>query len=130
MSHTVYAYPKPADNGLILTQHSPWAVREDKDGNPTNLVRLTDAITERLAKAEALTWVLQDSQEAQRDGTVSNAAWAITDLIHEARELYAEQWERESKYAKLENKAQTPAAEQPPGFDRVHQRRRSSPFPA
>ena len=68
----------------------------------TSLARLTNAITERLAKAEALTWVLQDSREAQRDGTVSNAAWAIADLIHEARELYAEQWERMRKYAKLE----------------------------
>ena len=103
MSHSVYAYPKPAGHGLTLTHASPWAVREDKDGTPTNLLRFTDAITEHLAKAEALTWVLQDSQEAQRDGTISNAAWAIADLIHEARELYAQQWERVSKYAQLES---------------------------
>ncbi len=102
MSHTVYTYPKPADNGLTLTQHSPWAVREDKSSHPRSLLWLTDAITERLAKAEALTWVLQESGASQRDGTVSNAAWAIADLIHEARELYAEQWEWMRKYAKLE----------------------------
>ncbi len=102
MSHTVHAYPKPTGHGLTLPDHNPWMVREDKDRYATSLLRLTDAITERLAKAEALTWALQDSREAQRDGTISNAAWAIADLIHEARKLYAEQWERMRKYAKLE----------------------------
>ena len=103
MSHSVHTYPKPAGHGLTLNHHNPLMVREDKDRYATSLVRLTDAITERLAKAEALTWVLQESQDAQRDGTVSNAAWAIADLIHEARELYAEQWERVRKYAKQES---------------------------
>ena len=103
MSHTVHAYPKSTGHGLTLPHHSPWMVREDKYRYATSLLHLTDAITARLAKAEALTWVLQDSQEAQRDATISNAAWAIADLIHEARELYAEQWERMRKYAKLES---------------------------
>ncbi len=103
MSHNVYAYPKPADDGLALTQHSPWAVREDEDHYAGGLLRLADAITERLAKAEALSWVLQEGGEGQGEGTISNAAWAIADLIHEARELYAEQWARMSKYAKLES---------------------------
>ena len=100
MSHTVYAYPQPADDGLTFIHTCLWAVREDNDGDPASLVRLTDAITERLAKAEALTWILQESREGQDDGTISNAAWTIVDLIHEARELYAEQWARMSKYAK------------------------------
>ena len=78
-------------------------VREDKDHYATRLLRLTDAITERLAKAEALTWVLQDSRESKCDGTTSKAAWAIAALTQEARELYAEQWERIRKYAKLES---------------------------
>ena len=103
MSQTVYAYPKPTAHGLNSSHLSPWMVREDNDRYATSLLRLTDAITERLTKAEALTWVLQDSREGQRDATVSNAAWAIADLIHEARELYAEQWERMRKYAKPES---------------------------
>ena len=103
MFNTVYAYPKPTAHGLTLNHRSPWAVREDKDRYATSLVRLTDAITERLAKAEALISILQDSQAGQRDDTVSNAAWAIADLIHEARGLYAEQWERVRKYAKPES---------------------------
>ena len=103
MSHTVYAYPQPADHGLTLTQHSPWVVREDEALYAHSLLRLADAITERLAKAEALSWVLQEGGEGQGEGTISNAAWAIADLIHEARELYAEQWERMSNYAKLED---------------------------
>ena len=102
MSHNVYAYPHPADHGLTLTPHGPWAVREDEDRYARSLLRLADAITERLAKAEALAWVLQEGGEGQGEGTISNAAWAIADLIHEARELYAEQWARMSKYAKLE----------------------------
>ena len=103
MSHTVHAYPKPTGHGLTLIRYSPWLVREDKDHYASCLLRLTDAITECLAKAEALTWVLQSGRDAQRDATLSNAAWAIADLIHESRELYAEQWERMRKCAKLES---------------------------
>ena len=102
MSHTVYNYPKTRRSRPHPMDTCPWAVREDNDGYARSLLRLTDAITERLGLGQALTWVLQDSREAQRDGTICNAAWAIADLIHEARELYVEQWERVRKYAKLE----------------------------
>ena len=102
MSHSVHTYPQSAAHGLTLNHHNPLMVREDKDRYATSLVRLTDAITERLAKAEALTRLMIGNDDGQRDGVITNAAWAIADLIDEASELYAEQWERVRKYAKLE----------------------------
>ena len=103
MSHTLHLYPKPTAHGLTLNPQSPWMVCEDKDDDFRSLSRLHDAVTERLAKAEALTRLLIGNDDHQRDGIIPNAAWAIADLIDEARELYAEQWEEMRKYAKLES---------------------------
>ncbi len=102
MSHTDYAYPKPSADGLSLNHHGPWRVSEDNDRYATSLVRLTDAINERLAKAEALTRLMIGHEDYQRDGVITHAAWAIADLVDEARELYAQQWERVRQYTKPE----------------------------
>lgn len=92
MSHTVYAYPKATEYGLTLLRTKLWAVREDEDDESRRLLDLTDAITERLAKSEALTRLFQGCREDLPDGTLADAALAIADLIHETRALYAEQW--------------------------------------
>lgn len=99
MSQMNDAYPRSTDDGLHLIHDSSWLIREDDD-DANSLVDLTDAITERLAKAEALTRLLIGGQEYLSDATLPDAAWAIADLIHEARELYARQWERVRHYEK------------------------------
>ena len=99
MSQTDYAYSNATTRGLHLIHNSPWAVRED---DADSLLGLTDAITERLAKAEALTRLLLGNQEYLHDDTLPNAAWAIADLIHEARELHAKQWKRVRYYENKE----------------------------
>lgn len=101
MSDTLFSYPHAPVNSLFLSHHTYWGVREDED--PTSLVGLADAITERLAKAEALIRILQGNQQDLVLDALPNAAWAIGDLIHEARELYTKQWQQMRRYAKTEN---------------------------
>ncbi|WP_126455685.1 hypothetical protein [Sulfuriflexus mobilis] len=96
MPQTDHSYSESVTKGLYLIHDSAWAIREDDDAN--SLVDLTDAITERLAKAEAISRLLIGSQDYPNDATIADAAWAITDLIHETRELYARQWQRVRHY--------------------------------
>ena len=91
MSHTIHAYPL-ADEGLHLIHAAAWAVSEpDPDDETPTLLDLADAIIERLAKAEALTRLLQSADVA--DAALPDAAWAIADLIAEAHAMYTRQWE-------------------------------------
>ena len=107
MSHSNYVYPLPTSNDLS-TLTSRWQVRED-DGeydvsrpDLTEISNLSDFITDKLTKAEALSWVLQGAKHYP-DNADSVTAMVIAELIHEALEANEKQWELTRQVVKREN---------------------------
>lgn len=82
-----FSYPLSSDH---FPMH-PDLVQEDEEIDSIRLLDITDAINDRLAKAEALAQLLQSVDEIP-EGTLSDAALVLADLIHKARELHTEQW--------------------------------------
>jgi hypothetical protein len=94
MSHPSHRYPVVASRVLPV-----WTVREpDPDEDLPTLLDLTDRITERLAKAEALTRLLIHNDTAPE--YLPDAASAIADLIGGARALHTKRWERTRRRTK------------------------------
>jgi hypothetical protein len=93
MSHNMDRYLLPPRRDFHDFRQLPWTVREPGPGRkaPT-LIDLTDGITERLDKAEAIARLLINEDTALEP--LPAVAWTIADLIREARELYDQQWQR------------------------------------
>ncbi len=101
MSHANITYPQSTRHGPTLFH--PWQIREDGDDYTTDsegdntpadtLLALTDRITERLTRAEALTWILQ-SAEQPPEQALKVTAMLLLDLIQEAREANEKVWEQ------------------------------------
>lgn len=110
MSHTNISYPQSTRHNLSLCHH--WQVHEDGDDyntdsegreNPAEkLLELTDHITERLTRAEALAWILQ-SAEQPPEHALKVTAMLIQDLIQEAREANEEVWELVRRLTRKDN---------------------------
>ncbi len=101
MSNTSFAYRQTTDRGLTLVHSSTWHVRDDDDKYGTDnedkveetLLELSDRITERLTRAQALAWVLQGSEHhPEKAGNIT--AMIIAELIHEALEAHEKQWDK------------------------------------
>ncbi len=98
MSQSNFVYPLPTDD-LTLINNSRGQVREDEDeyGNNSDLPALTqlsnlsDFITDKLTKAEALSWVLQGAKHYPENADAVTAM-VIAELIHEALEANEKQW--------------------------------------
>mgnify|MGYP001365134749 FL=1 len=97
MSHSHFVYPQ-STNDLTLINSSRWQVRED-DGeydvnrpDLTEISNLSDFITDKLTKAEALSWVLQGAKHYPENADAVTAM-VIAELIHEALEANEKQWE-------------------------------------
>ncbi len=109
MSQSNFVYPLPT-NDLTLINNSPWQVREEEDeyGNKSELPALTqlsnqsDFITDKLTKAEALSWVLQGAKHYPENAD-SVTAMVIAELIHEALEANEKQWEKIRQVVKRES---------------------------
>ena len=107
MSHSNYVYPLPT-NDLTLINNSRWQVRED-DGeydvsrpDLTEISNLSDFITDKLTKAEALSWVLQGAKHYPENADAVTAM-VIAELIHEALEANEKQWEKIREIVKRES---------------------------
>jgi len=74
------------------------SVESRLNDNLMSLVDLTDAVIDKLLKAEALSWLLHCAKDYP-DNTVAETTAVIADLIHEALESHREQWERIRRYA-------------------------------
>ena len=100
MSHVNFVYSQSTSNDLALINNTSWQVREEEDeyGNKqklpvlTQLSNLSDFITEKLTRAEALSWVLQGAKHYPESAD-SVTAMVIAELIHEALEANEKQWE-------------------------------------
>ena len=107
MSHSNYVYPLPT-NDLTLINNSRWQVREDEgeyDVNRpdlTEISNLSDFITDKLTKAEALSWVLQGAKHYPENADAVTAM-VIAELIHEALEANEKQWELTRQVVKRES---------------------------
>jgi len=109
MSHTNVVYAQFSNEDLDLTHTSRWQVREDEDeygSKPdlpvlTQLSNLSDFITEKLTRAEALSWVLQGAKHYPENAD-SVTAMVIAELIHEALEANEKQWEKIRQVVKRE----------------------------
>ncbi len=109
MSQSNFVYPLPTDD-LTLINSSRWQVREDEDeyGNNselpilTQLSNLSDFITDKLTKAEALSWVLQGAKHYPENADAVTAM-VIAELIHEALEANEKQWEKIQEVVKQES---------------------------
>jgi hypothetical protein len=99
MSHSHFAYPQPTR----ALPHGPvWQVREDQEPYApgfTELIDFTDIIVDKLAKAEALAWVLHSAKEYP-DNAVLETTAVIAEFIHEAHEAHTAQWEKVRKLLK------------------------------
>ena len=107
MSHSNYVYPQ-STNDLTLINNSRWQVREDEgeyDVNRpdlTEISNLSDFITDKLTKAEALSWVLQGAKHYPENADAVTAM-VIAELIHEALEANEKQWELTRQVVKRES---------------------------
>ena len=90
MSHANLVYAQPAIGGSRLAR-TAWQIREEDGSYAGSPLDLTDAVIDRLLKAEAVAWVLHD---ANADSNVTETAAVIADLIHEALEAHRELWEQ------------------------------------
>ena len=110
MSHANFVYPQTTSSDLTLVHNRPWQVREDKDeyGHKpdlpvlTQLSNLSDFITEKLTRAEALSWVLQGASHYPEKADAVTAM-VIAELIHEALEANEKQWEKIRQVVKQES---------------------------
>lgn len=110
MSHTNVTYLQSTRQGLSLCH--PVHVREDSDDYETDseggeeygetLLELTDCITERLTRAEALACVLQSAEQAP-EHAIKVTAMLILDLIQEARETNEKVWEEIRQLTRQDN---------------------------
>lgn len=93
MSHTHITYPQSTERGLSPCH--PWQIHEDGDdydSQSETLLELTDLITEQLTRAEALTWLLQESDNPPEHAT-RVTAMILLELIQQAREANEKVWE-------------------------------------
>jgi len=110
MSHTNITYPQSTRHNLSLCH--PWQIREDGDdyttdsegdNNPAEtLLSLTDHITERLTRAEALAWILQSAEQSP-EHAVKVTAMILLDLIQDARETNEKVWEQVRRFTRKDN---------------------------
>ena len=89
MSHNVI-YPQSTDRDL-----SRWQVREDEDDYgklSSQLLELHDLITDRLVRADALTYLMQTAENPPEHAT-RITAMLLQDLIQEAQEANGKLWD-------------------------------------
>ena len=103
MSHanTNVIYPQSTDRDL-----SRWQVREDEDDYgklSRKLLELHDLITDRLVRADALTYLMQTAENPPEHAT-RITAMLLQDLLQEAQTANETLWEEVRELAKQANK--------------------------
>jgi hypothetical protein len=97
MSHSNVIYPQS------IKHHSAiWRVREDEDDYgklSRKLLELHDLITDRLVRADALTYLMQTAENPPEHAT-RITAMLLQDLIQEAQQANEKLWEELHRLSK------------------------------
>jgi hypothetical protein len=89
MSHTNVIYPQSTHRNIA------WQVREDEDDYgklSSQLLELHDLITDRLVRADALTYLMQTAENPPEHAT-RITAMLLQDLIRETQEANEKLWD-------------------------------------
>ena len=91
MSQTIITYPQS-----IERNPATWQVREDEDDYgklSSQLLELHDLITDRLVRADALTYLMQTAENPPEHAT-RITAMLLQDLIQDAQQANEKLWEK------------------------------------
>lgn len=92
-ANTNIIYPQSTNRDPVL-----WQIREDDDDYRnselgTAILKLVDLITDRLVRADALTYLMQTAENPPEHAT-RITAMLLQDLIQEAQRANEEMWEK------------------------------------